>query len=145
MTTRSVGTIYETAEPNRQRQIDKCRAAAKLAQCRVIIRAERTDRRGNTHYTPVVDISPDGDVTEIPAATMRTSMGDLFMAQYQRSATGLDNIASAKAVDRMTRIVAESEHDIATRVAEARAKAQAERERRERRLHKQQATGMVQS
>lgn len=124
--------VHLPIERKLDRQLDVCRHGAKTDRCTVVIERRRTDRAGNVHSTPVIEITPEGDVNEIPVATMRTSLGELFKAQYLDSLDGACSETSARAIDRMTRIAAESEHEIATLVTQARQRAKKDRERRDR-------------
>lgn len=115
------------------RQLDVCRHGAVTDRCTVVIEKRRQDRFGNEIVTPVIEVSPNGDINEVPVPTMRTSMRDLFKSQYLGSLDGSVSESKARAIDRMTVIAAESENEITTLVSAARERAKKDREKRARR------------
>ena len=128
------GTIIRLPlEKKLDRQLDIARHGALTDRCTVVIERTRTDRHGNAITTPVIEVSPHGDINEIPVPTLRTPLLDLFKAQYAQSLTGDVNEQAARGIDRMTVIAAEAEHQIASMVTAARERAKRDRERRERR------------
>lgn len=78
-------TVRLAEERKLDRQLDYCRFGARKDNARVII--ERTVTSKNPHVpvrrVPILEITPDGDVREVPAPTLKHSLADAFPAAFQ--------------------------------------------------------------
>ena len=62
--------VHMQEQRNLDRQIEVCRKGAQKDHVYVVI--ERTTKRGTKQ--PLIEITPQGDIREVPAPTMRTSI-----------------------------------------------------------------------
>jgi hypothetical protein len=66
--------VHFRAEKNLDKQIDLCRFGAQKDNVTVIIERVTERRDGTFRRTPLLEITPHGDVLEVPAARMRITL-----------------------------------------------------------------------
>jgi hypothetical protein len=112
LTSTTITTVHQPEDRNVDRQILKARATAIKDKVRVLI--ERTTKRGTR--IPVLEITPQGDIREVPAPALRVSlrerMNDLFTDPNLRP-----NTAAVDGYAHISMMVAESDRRIATKKA----------------------------
>lgn len=119
-------TIVRLAEErNLDRQIDICRKGAIRDRVRVII--ERPTKRGTK--IPVLEITPQGDIREVPAPALKTPIR-LLVKHVMTDETLLPNRAALDGYARLSTLVAEVDRRIATK----RGRNQARRDRQSKKV-----------
>lgn len=95
-----IGKIVRIREERKlDKQIDYCRFGAKRDKVTVLI-----ERMAGDRTIPVLEITPMGDIREIPAPTLRTPIHRLFQEQYSR----IDNYGAIDAKHRFALMVGEA-------------------------------------
>ena len=92
---------------NLDRQIDVCWKGAQKDHVYVVI--ERTTKRGTK--LPIVEITPQGDIREVPAPTMRTSIR-VLVTHLLSDATFAPNRAALTAYAWLSSLVAATDQRI---------------------------------
>lgn len=103
-------TIHLSEENNLDRQIDICRKGATRDHVRVII--ERTTKRGTK--IPLIEITPQGDIREVDAPTLRTPIREL-VKHVMSDETLRPNRAALTGYAYLSSLVADTDHRIATK------------------------------
>lgn len=119
-------------EKRLDRQIDICRFGARRDHVTVIIERHTTRKDGSVRRTPILELTPDGDIREIDAAPLRVAIAAHMADAHLTYLEGGMNARASAGHERFNELSRQS----ADYIAAARAAVQERRGRRQERHEK---------
>lgn len=110
--------VYLDELKNLDKTIDLARLGARKDHVTVIVQRLRTTKRGDVRRSPILEITPAGDVLEIPAPRLRTPISTSLSEADLLHRTGRMNVRSGEGHVRFAELVKVSRDYIAAAEAE---------------------------
>lgn len=86
------------ADKNLDKQIDYCRFGARNHGVTVVIEKQSPTKAGHVRRTPIMEVTPAGDIREITVPTMRTPMAAFLSGDVAALATKASAIVERRKV-----------------------------------------------
>lgn len=96
------------ADKNLDRSINLARLRAKKEGATVFIEKGIARRDGSIRRIPILEVTPQGDVLEVPAATLRTPIAQQVLEQDIVRHQGGLNARATRGHDRLVRVITDS-------------------------------------
>jgi hypothetical protein len=128
-TTTTTTIIRLPEEKKLDKQIDICRFGAKRDNVTVLIERTITRKDGSTNTFPIFEITPAGDLREVPPPSLKATIGARMREQHVRYLEGEMNAGMTAGHERLDALVGDSRDALAAdrRRREARSKARGDR------------------
>lgn len=110
-------------EKRLDKQIEICRFGAKRDNVTVLIERPHVRKTGETIMTPILEISPAGDIAEVLAPTLRTPIRIHMHDQHVRYLEGSMNAGMRAGHERLGDLVEDTRDTLATERADSQRRA----------------------